>query len=187
MSGGTTQLITVEEFDRLDLPQDRNWELRDGEVVEVTFPAFVHRLIQDRLVALLAPLFPAAQALTECPFQIGDRDKRSADVAVVSHERAQDAIKKGILKGAPEMVVEVLSPSNSYAELKRYRRLCMNHGTKLFLVVDPEDNTVVVFANGVKDAITYTGGDTIPLLLLGVNAAIKVDQIFQGIAPQQVE
>jgi Uma2 family endonuclease len=180
MSTATTQPLTVEEFDRLDLSQGRNWELHDGEVVEVPFPLFVHRLIQMRVVALLGPLFPYAQVVMECPFQAGDHDKRSADVAVVSQDRAQAARQQGILSGAPELVVEVLSPSNSVMELKRYRRLCLNNGTALFLVIDPEDNTVEAFTQGTKVA-TYTVEDSLPVVLLDVNSAIPVAQIFQGI------
>jgi len=180
MSAATTQPLTVEEFNRLDLAQDRNWELHDGEVVEMPFPLYVHRLIQVRMVALLGPLFPQAQVVVECPFQIGDSDQRSADVAVVSKDRSEAASQKGILEGAPEMVVEVLSPSNSVLELKRYRRLCLSSGTALFLVIDPEDHTVDVFTQGAKGE-SYTVGDSVPLVLLDVNSAMPVAQIFQGI------
>jgi len=176
----TTQPLTAEEFDRLDLPQDRNWELQDGEVVEVSFPLIVHRRIQKRVMTLLDPLFPQAEVLMEYPFQVGDHDKRSADVAVVSGNRAQAAGEQGILTGAPEMVVEVLSPSNTVMEMKRYRRLCLSHGTAVFLVIDPEDNTVDVFTKGIKDA-TFTVEDSLPVVLLDVNSAIPVLQIFQGI------
>ena len=180
MSAATTQPLTVEEFNRLDLAQDRNWELHDGEVVERPFPVIVHRRIQKRVMTLLDPLFPQAEVLIEYPFQIGDRDQRSADVAVVSKDRAQAAGHKGILAGAPEMVAEVLSSSSSVLELKRYRRLCLSNGTALFLVIDPEDHTVDVFTQGAKGE-SYTVGDSVPLVLLDVNSAIPVAQIFQGI------
>jgi Uma2 family endonuclease len=184
MSTATTQPLTAAEFDRLDLPQDRNWELHDGEVVEVSLPLIVHRLIQKRVMTLLDPLFPLADVLMEYPFQVGDHDKRSADVAVVSQDRAKAARQQGILTGAPDMVVEVLSPSNSVMELKRYRRLCLNHGTALFLVIDPEDKTVEVFIQGAK-AATYTIEDSLPVVLLDVSSAILVAQIFQGITDAQ--
>ena len=180
MSAATTQSITVEEFDRLDLPQDRSWELHDGEVVEMPFPLYIHRQIQTRMLQLLGPLFPLAEVVLECPFQIGDRDQRSADIAIVSKERSEAANRRGILTGAPEMVVEVLSPSNSVIELKRYRRLCLNNGAAVFLVIDPDDKTVDVFTRGVKDA-TYTIEDNLPLVLLDVSVAIPVAEIFQGI------
>jgi Uma2 family endonuclease len=47
---------------------------------------------------------------------------------------------KVILEGAPDMVVEVWSPSNSPAAVRRYRRICFEHGTRVFRVVDPADN-----------------------------------------------
>jgi Uma2 family endonuclease len=180
MSAATTQPLTIKEFDRLDLPQDMNWKLRDGAVVEVSFPLIVHRRIQKRVMTLLDPLFPQAEVLMEYPFQVGDHDKRSADIAVVSHDRALAAGQQGILTGAPELVVEVLSPSNMVMELKRYRRLCLSHGTALFLVIDPEDNTVEVVTQGAK-AASYGIEDSLPVVLLDVSSTIPVAQIFQGI------
>src|SRR5690242_13099665 len=116
MLAPTAHRITVEEFDRLDLPEDRDLELQDGEVVEATFPELMHRRLQSRLSKLLEQLSPFAEVLTEYPFQIGDRDKRSADVGIVAQDRAQASGRK-ILLGAPDIVIEVFSPSNSWPKM----------------------------------------------------------------------
>jgi len=176
----TTQPLTVEQFDRLDLPQDRNWELHEGEVVEMPFPQFIHRLVQMQFVSLLGPLFPNALVILECPCQIGDRDKRSADVAVLSRERGDLARVEGILMGAPELVIEVLSPSNTVLDLRRYQRLCLSNGALLFVVVDPENQSIDVANQGGK-LVTYTMEDSLPLELLGVSTSVPIAKIFEGI------
>ena len=61
--------------------------------------------------------------------------KRRADVAYVSAERSSEAHKTGILEGAPELVIEVLSPSNSAGRMYRLERLCMNNGCQEFWTV----------------------------------------------------
>lgn len=51
MFAATTQVVTVEAFDRLDLPENRNWELHDGEVVETTFQLFVRFDQSKKIIA----------------------------------------------------------------------------------------------------------------------------------------
>jgi len=178
----TTNLITIEEFDKLDLPHDRKWELHGGEVVELAFSSLTHHRLQLQLVEILKPLFPAAEVLPEYPFQVAaTRDMRSADVAVVDGVRARSAPPDGILSGTPEMVIEILSPSNSYPEMKRYRRLCFENDTLIFLILDPDDNTVEVYAKGRKQAEVYGPGEAVPVSLLGVETTLMVSQIFAGI------
>jgi Uma2 family endonuclease len=180
-----TKPLTIEEFDKLDLPQDRNWELRNGELVEVTFPLIIHKDLQLRITDLCRAAFPNAHVLPEYPFQIPEtNDKRSADVAMTTRERGEEARKKGVLVGAPEVVVEVLSPSNSMAQLRRDRRVFFEHGTLLFLVVDPDDNTIEVYAKGEKTALTLGIEDTLELSVFGERKTIPVREVFSGITFQ---
>ena len=175
-----TRPLTIEEFEKLDLPEDREWELHNGELVGVTFPALIHRRLQQRLVDIFRPLFPHAEVLTEFPFQIRERlDVRSADVGVASPERFRREDR--ILTGAPDLVVEVLSPSNSLPKLKQYRRVCFESGTSVFWVVDPDDNTVDVYLREQKLHRVWELGEEIPVSLFGRQVSVSVDGIFQGI------
>jgi Uma2 family endonuclease len=84
------------------------------------------------------------------------------------------------LIGAPEMVVEILSPSNSAPKLKQYRRLCLENGTLIFLTVDDSDHTIEVHLKGENTARTWTAGEEIPVDLWGERKSIAVDDIFGG-------
>jgi Uma2 family endonuclease len=182
MSTIATKPLTIEEFDKLDLPEDRNWELRNGELVEVTFPLLIHRYLQGRIFELFRGAFPDALVLPEYSFEIPEtNDKRSADVGVTSRERGEQALKKGILVGSPEIVVEVLSPSNSMTQLRRDRRVYFEHGTLLFLVVDPDDSTIEVYVKGEKSALTLGLDDTLEISVFGERKTIPVRAIFAGI------
>jgi Uma2 family endonuclease len=174
--------LTIEEFDKLDLPQDRNWELRNGELVEVTFPLVIHKDLQARIFELFRDAFPNAHVLTEYPFQIPEtNDKRSADVAMTTRQRGEEARTKGVLVGSPEVVVEVLSHSNSMAQLRRDRRVYFEHGTLLFLVVDPDDSTIEVYVKGEKSAPTLGVDDTLEITVFGERKTILLKAIFAGI------
>jgi Uma2 family endonuclease len=182
MSGVATKPLTIAEFDKLDLPADRKWELHNGELVEMAFPALIHKRLQRRFSHLLERLFPDCDVLEEYPFQIEEtNDKRSADVGMTTKERGQAALVKGVLVGAPELVVEVLSPSNTVPELKRLRRLCFEHGTLIFLTLDPDDNTVEVHLTASKPDYVLGIEDTLQLALFGEQKAIPVAEIFRVI------
>lgn len=182
MGNTVTKPLTIEEFERLDLPEDREWELHGGELVGVTLPALIHRRLQQRLVEILQSQFPDAEVLMEYPFEIKERlELRSADVGVASPSRVPSAGEKR-MNGAPDMVVEVLSPSNSLPKLKLYRKLCFESGTAVFWVVDPDDATVEVYLKDQKLHRVWELGEQIPVSLFGREVTVSVDEIFRGIA-----
>jgi Uma2 family endonuclease len=171
-----TAPITMEQFMKMDLPEGREWELHGGEVVDMGQPSLRHRDLQQRIRDLLVQLFPGRDALTEYPFQMGDDEVRSADVGMTSRERRKQS--KLVLKGAPEIVVEVLSPSDTLAWLKEYRRLCFAHGAQVFLTVDPDDCTVEVHLKGKKSSMVFGAGEQFQIETFGMAATLAVDEIF---------
>ena len=176
-----TKPLTIDEFEELDLPEDREWELHHGELVGVTFPDLIHRRLQQRIVEILQSLFPDAEVLMEFPFQIKERlELRSADVGVAGPGRVPSAAETR-LTGAPDFVVEALSPSNSLPKLKQYRRLCFESGTSVFWMVDPDDNTVDVYLKDQKLHRVWECGEEIPVALFGRQVGVRVDEIFRGI------
>jgi Uma2 family endonuclease len=172
-------LMTVEEFRKL--PEDAAdvyHELRHGEVVAVTRPKLKHHLLQDRLVEFLKPVArPAGHVSMEFPFRpLPEYELRVADVAYVSRDRLSSTSQDDYLQGAPELVIEVLSPSNSATELYDKEILCLQNGAQQFWIVDPDRRQVkVATPDGVT--ITYQSGQQIPLALWG-DAMLPVDEIF---------
>jgi Uma2 family endonuclease len=182
MGAVTKHPITIQEFDMLDLPKDRKWELHNGKLVEVSFASLIHNDLQHRLQDLLGQAFPGAIVRLGYAFQIEEtNDKRSADVALTTQERHRAARPNGILSGAPELVVEVLSPSNTILGLRQFQQICFDHGTKVFLIVDPEDNAIEVYLEPGKQHDFLKTGSTLHLSRLGTEACIPVAGIFAGI------
>ena len=138
-------------------------------------PGLKHRILQENARALLAQRYPGRLVLIESPFEIADHDIRSADVAVTEMKRVAQAALA--LKGAPEIVVEVLSPSNTVAALKEFRRLCFASGTEVFLTLDPDDHTVEVQQKGQKNRL-FAPGEQFEIEALGIAASFSVDALF---------
>jgi Uma2 family endonuclease len=95
-----------------------------------------------------------------------------ADVAYMPKER-WDKIER-YLMGAPDLVVEILSPSNTAAETLDKRNICLENGSREFWIVDADHRQVEVSTPD-GHTITPKSGQEIPLFFGG---RLAVDSIF---------
>src|SRR6266853_5849074 len=112
--------MTFAEFEKLpDDPRGVGYELRHGEVTELAFPTHDHYAIQQQLRDLLADAAgDVGRAYTEFAFRsLPEYEYRKADVVFISDERWKAIPRKGYMQGAPELVIEILSASNTAAEM----------------------------------------------------------------------
>jgi Uma2 family endonuclease len=122
-----TALVTVEEFLRLQPPTAGHYELHHGEIILATAPKWGHQRIQDRLAALLRSMAgDRAYVTKEMSFRPAPEfEVWEADVGLTLTERANEVADDEYLMGAPELVVEVLSPSNTVDEINEKMSICM--------------------------------------------------------------
>jgi Uma2 family endonuclease len=172
-----TRLMTLAEFERLpETPRGFPYELRHGELVTVAPPKRNHLIAQHRIRDLLSvPAAGRGRAFMELGFRVPDHDYRVADVAYVTEQRWTMAGDS--LFGAPELVVEVLSESNTVAEMLDKEKLCLENGSHEFWVVDLDRKQVKVSTpNG--HTLTYKAGQEIPLFF-APGDAIAVSAILE--------
>jgi Uma2 family endonuclease len=147
-------------------------------VVTLTLPKKRHTRLQSRLVDLLR-VWSEGKGLiaAELPFRaVPEYDLRAAAVAFVSQERWDSTDEDDNLHGAPELVIEVLSPSNTKAEIREKAALCLANGAEEFWVVDPARmNVTVMHRRG--SALVYETDDRLTLPLFG--GEINVREIFE--------
>lgn len=103
-------------------------------------------------------------------------EARRADVAFITYERLEGALAEDEFFGAPDLVIEVLSPSNTAAEIDDKEALCLANGCREFWVVNERRQTVRVTRPG-EPVRWYRRGDSIPLEILG-GGEISVEAIF---------
>src|SRR5207253_10330580 len=126
-----------------------HYELVDG-VLHVSEPPFAwHGAIQVRLAAALhAHVVPRrlGMVLGESGFVLrrGPDTVRGPDVAFIRAERIPSRAKDGFLEGAPDLVVEIVSPSNTAAEMTRKVKDYFSAGARLVWLVYPRRNLVIV-------------------------------------------
>jgi Uma2 family endonuclease len=170
--------VSVEEFQSMPDPTGR-LELHEGEIVSVPAPSPYHQRLQLRIQDLLGSLLRPAGYLVGVEFWISpEENTRRVDVAAI-HSHRYPTSRTDVFRGVPELVIEVLSPTNPMLDINRLRGLCLRNGAKEFWVVDPEASTVTVYKTYGVTAIhqEYGSGASIPVEFVP-GASLTVDSIF---------
>jgi len=173
--------MTFAEFEKLPDEVCRRHELRHGELVEVPPPIHRHVRSQYRIRELLRVRAPDGGVVEkEMPFRLlPDYEYYIVDVAYMTRATWDRIDPAGYLDCAPELAIEILSPSNTITEMNDRKKTFLASGCKEFWLVDPINRQIDV---STPDGITttYRTGQSIPLPLLG-GGALPVDDIFNGL------
>jgi Uma2 family endonuclease len=176
VASSTTKLLTFAEVTKLPEPEGLSYyELHNGEVVQLTRPALNHMYIQKRLQTLLDSASAAGSAFVEVGLRmLNEYEYRIADVAWSPREHWARMDPAGQFMGVPELVIEVLSPSNTASEMLDKKQICLENGAVEFWVVNPIHQQVEVTSREGRTGM-YRAGQQIPLFFGG---SIAVDSIF---------
>jgi len=168
--------LTVEEFAALPEGETQFCELHNGEVVYMSAPKKSHA---DAQIRVFRSFFPVADSLgvlmIEMPFRTNRFDIRRADVGFCFQKRWDAIPDDGWLSGAPDFMVEVVSPSNSKAEMLEREELCLANGCREFWTMYPEERRIRVATP--SQVLIYDPTDTITCSLFPGWSA-KVSELF---------
>jgi Uma2 family endonuclease len=149
--------LTVRELTYEDLkqmPQDGNrYEIIDGEPIVSPAPSLIHAEIVARLFLLIRGFVIGGgigKHVFTAPVDVRLTGVRivEPDIVYVSPARSEILADPALIDGAPDLIVEVLSPSNrTYDEQVKYR-LYAEAGVREYWLVDPERETLAIFALG---------------------------------------
>lgn len=169
--------MTVEQFHALPERSDVLEELQWGHLITLSRPKPWHIKLQIRIADLLRALAgDRGYVITELPFRaVPEYDLRAADVAFVFRERWDNAGEKDLI-GAPEIVVEILSPSNTKSQLREYAALCLANGCEEFWSIDRDSETATITGRS-GQSVKYQKGQAVPVKLFE-GQAILVGDLF---------
>ena len=152
MSATSTALMTAEEF--MELPDDDGfrYELINGELEKMPLPGPPHGRIAFRLAVHLGQFILGHELgegfANDTGFQLTSNPDTvlGPDFAFVTNEHfAKGRDKKGYWPGAPDLAVEVLSPSDRPGKVKQRISRWFSLGAKQLWIVDPKHSTVTVY------------------------------------------
>ncbi|MBM2809452.1 MAG: hypothetical protein HW416_211 [Chloroflexi bacterium] len=174
--------MTAEEFEQH--PSSRWAELVDGVVIELMPAAPPHGIIAATIALLLGNFVRprhVGTVLVEGGFIIRRNPDtvRGPDVAFIRAERMPTApAPRGFWELAPDLVVEIISPSNTRAEVQTKIREYLEAGVPLVWSVDPDARTVEV-VHSLYDRVLLSEDDVIHSddVILGFSCPIR--EIFE--------
>ena len=155
-------LMTAEEL--MALPDDGNrYELEEGRLITMPPSGWKSSRLGVRFAVKLGGYIDAHGLGEYAGADGGIRlarnpdTVRAPDFTFVSNERVSDP-GQGYYEGAPDLVVEVLSPSDRWATLRRKATRYIEAGVRLVWLVDPERRRAEVYrADGTMDRLTADG------------------------------
>ena len=134
--------------DYAQLPEGAPYQLIGGELVMSPSPTPTHQRILRKLARAL-DRFVEENALGEILFApmdvyFSETDTPQPDLLFISKERL-GIIGEQMIEGSPDLIMEILSPSTAYYDLKDKKRLYEASGVKEYWIVDPKAQEIEVY------------------------------------------
>jgi Uma2 family endonuclease len=141
-------ILTYEDY--CELPDDRQrYELLEGEIDVAPAPNVIHQWIVSRLLHWLTSHVDRFQLGTvlvaPCDVLFSRITVVQPDVLFVARGR-EHIIKERYIEGAPDLVVEVLSPSTARKDQQVKRQLYARYGVAYYWIFDPERHEARAYA-----------------------------------------
>ena len=173
--------FTYEDY--LNAPEDKRYELLDGELVPIPTPGERHQSISILLGSKLVQ-FAYENSLGRvyhAPFDVvlSDVDVVQPDLLFVSNER-DHIITPANIQGAPDLAVEILSPSTAERDKTFKRALYAKHEVKEYWMVDATAKNITILLlgeHGYEVVGTYGEGETLTSPVLQ-GFALNIGDLF---------
>lgn len=174
--------------DLASLPDDgHRYEIIEGELYEMSGPSFDHAAVVANLITMLIPMISGLRGRWfTAPLDVffTGANPVQPDLLAVLPGWQGDTSKRGI-EGAPDLVVEVLSPSNRQHDVVRKRALFAAGGVREYWIVDPEAGTLEILQLSGKrfQQADFCSGEAIAASPLLGPLPIPTAELFAGIEP----
>ena len=177
----TTPRLTYQDYANLE--GGERYELIDGELIVVASPNRDHQTISLRLASRMLSFVDENDLgwVFDAPFDVlfTDTDVVQPDVMFISRQRESISTPANI-QGAPDLIVEILSPSSSRRDWREKRELYARHGVLEYWIADPTNRLVwiMLLRDGVLEIEqTCAEGDTATSTALE-GFSVSLDEIF---------
>ncbi len=171
------------------LPEGTLCELIDGELHMTPSPTYTHQHISIRLSSAMLAFVERHElgAVVTAPMDVhlAETEAYQPDILFISNERS-DIIEERI-EGAPDLIVEILSPSTGYYDLTHKKRIYRETGVREYWIVDPMEQTVEVLWNAGEAFETHEqarGADLVHSRLLE-GFSIALEDLFPARAAEE--
>ncbi len=173
------RLYDIDDLWRIvcDADDGKRYELIEGEIIEMVRPGLLHGRLATRLGRYLDE-FAEENELGIVTTDTGYRPPGSRstvlgpDVAFIFHERVAQPNSEKWVPVMPDLAVEIKSPSNTMAELRRKAEIYLENGAQLVWIVMPPKHSVEVCRLGANDEIQSA--------IIGMDGSLSGEDVLPG-------
>ena len=144
----TKKQYTYEDYQKL--PEGSPYQLIAGELVMTPSPTPYHQLVSWRLEMQLSEFVVQRKlgVVLDAPLDVylSATETYQPDILFIAEDRLQIMGEQKI-EGPPDLVVEILSPSTAYYDLKHKKAQYESSGVKEYWIVDPVEKSVEIYEN----------------------------------------
>ena len=177
--------FTLEDY--YALPEERRVELIDGVFYDMAAPTSIHQLIADELQnafsAFIKKKRGGCRAITSpVDVQLNKDNKTMVqpDIIIVCD---RNKFKRGIVYGAPELAVEVLSGSTRKKDMVLKLHKYNAAGVREYWIVDPDEKKVIVYTFEPETEIRiYPGTGSVPVGIWNGECSVNFAEIFDYVS-----
>jgi len=132
------------------LEEGAPFQLINGDLVMSPSPLLLHQLIVGKLYILIGNFLQETKSggllvLSPMDVRLDEENIFQPDLLYISEERKSELVQDRI-SGAPDLIVEILSPSTAYYDLKQKKDFYERYGVKEYLIVDPVRHDAEVYS-----------------------------------------
>ncbi|MBE9099621.1 Uma2 family endonuclease [Vacuolonema iberomarrocanum] len=174
--------ITLEKF--LEMPETKPAsEYVDGHIIQKPMPQGKHRTIQTEFSTTINGVLKSqriARAFSELRCTFGGRST-VPDVSVFTWQRIprdQNGEVANIFPIAPDWTIESLSPDQSQTRVTKNILHCLNHGTQMGWLIDPDEQTVFVYLPKQQPEVFNQLEQTLPVPAFANELNLSVGLVF---------
>ena len=183
MAARIEPLLTIADLDAM--PEDGNhYELIEGELFVSRAPSLIHQTVVLNLSAEIRDFLlenPIGKVYPGPGVIFSDFSGVIPDIVYISNERLGKIASGDRIEGAPDLVIEVLSPGADNERRDRHakRQLYAKYGVKEYWIIDPQKATIQIYRSPkLRLAATFTKKDEVTSPLLP-GFRFRVRDIFQ--------
>jgi len=177
--------FTYADYKEWELDEGERYELIYGEAFAMAAPSARHQAVSRELVGQFYVYLRGKPCkVFYAPFDVrlfyeedeSDDTVVQPDIMVICDK---NKIAEESCHGAPDLVIEILSPSNTATEMERKFLLYHEAGVREYWIVDSKNNTLKVhcFQDSDISTKTYKSADTVPVAVLP-GFSIALEQVF---------
>jgi Uma2 family endonuclease len=170
----TIQQIALPDFLKLpNIEESPAWELVNGQVNQKPMPTAYHSILQKRLTAAIDQTNSPYEAFPELRCILSSNSV-VPDITVIHKNRIPTGNTP--VAGAPDWIIEILSPDQSTTKLIDKIQICLQEGTQLGWLLDSTEQVIMVLWPDTRIAL-LRNRDSLPVIQ-NIPLDLTVEQVF---------